>query len=239
MYNTNVEQTIGKLYVVATPIGNLEDITLRAQRILKEVGFVVAEDTRVSKNLLNHLGATPGLISFHAHSGDIALLRILKLLEEGHDIAYVTDAGTPGISDPGNELVSFLREAKPEINIIPVPGASSVITLASVAGINMQEFTFAGFAPKKKSQKYFKVLLEVGKPFIYLDTSHRVTKNLETIKVLEGGDRYCLVGREMTKLHETFYKGSVGTVLDDLLKTNMLKGELIVLVGSLNKKLPS
>lgn len=223
---------IGDLYMVSTPIGNLEDLTLRAARILKEVSCVYCEDTRVTKNLLNHLGSSAKTFSLHAHSNDDVYLRVLNILLSGEDICYLTDAGTPGISDPGNELVSFIRENAPDVKIIPLPGPSALTAIASVSGFDLRQFVFSGFAPKKKTEKYFKSLIELGMPFVFYDSPFRIIKNLDTIIKLNGGALNCVVGREVTKKFETLYFGSIDKVKSDLLSLGRIKGEIVVIVNS-------
>src|SRR3989344_5006851 len=138
---------MGTLFIVATPIGNLEDLTFRALRTLKEASFVLCEDTRVTKKLLNHYGVTTPALSYHQHSNQRTSEYVFELLSEGKDLALVTDAGTPGIADPGNELIAFLADAAPALRIIPIPGPSALSAIASIAGIPMDRFLFLGYPP--------------------------------------------------------------------------------------------
>ena len=162
----------GKLYVVATPIGNLEDISERALRVLREVDLVLAEDTRVTRKLLMHYDIKTPLDSYHQHSKDEKKLKILSLLREGRDIALVSDAGTPGVSDPGNELVGFLCSQGLDIQAVPIPGASSVAAALSVCGFDASKFYFAGFFPKRKREKWLREADSAGVTFVYFDIEH-------------------------------------------------------------------
>ena len=225
----------GILYIVATPIGNLEDITLRAIKTLKNVDIVLAEDTRVSKKLLDslysihHIPSTK-LVSYHQHSNETKKLWILNELLGGKDIALVTDAGTPGISDPGNELISYLLLHYPDLKIIPIPGPSAITTTLSVTGFDVNRFVFIGFMPKKKKNKLLTWLKEGKTTFAYYDSPHRVIKNLEEIKTLFGSDIKVFVARELTKIHETLYRGAIDEVIAKL-QNDVLKGELVVVVN--------
>lgn len=229
----------GSIYIVATPIGNLEDITLRAIKVLFEVDIILAEDTRVTSKLISFLKEKvelkkdllnkPRLISYHQHSSDLKKLEIVKYLNEGHDIALVTDAGTPGISDPGNELISFLLKNIPDLVVIPVPGASAIISALSISGFDINKFLFLGFMPKKKKNKLLSWVREGGISFAYYDSPHRVIKNLIEIEKFFGSDTEVFVARELTKMHETLYRGTISEVVL-LLEKNTVKGEIVVLV---------
>jgi len=204
----------GKLYIVATPIGNLEDITLRALRVLKEVDVILCEDTRVTKKLLDRYEIKKPLLSYHHHSKISRVEKITEHLENGKNLALVSDAGTPGVSDPGNELVALLlQDQNPEIDIIPIPGASAITVLASVAGINMSKFTFLGFPPHKKGREtFFRGVSESKHPVIYFESVHRVLKNLELLEKMKP-DAKLVIGREMTKMFEEIARGEIGEVL--------------------------
>jgi len=242
----------GKLYVVATPIGNLGDITNRALDILKNVDLILTEDTRVTKKLLSSYTISTPVLSFHAHSKPEKSASIAQKILSGQNIALVTDAGTPGISDPGNELIDYLYKHRaltysnlleglrpsPEsaINsalvkapIIPIPGASALTTALSVCGFNIREFTFIGFMPKKKRVKLVTNLVRAKRPFVYFDSPHRVIKNLELVAEL-AGDTRVFVGRELTKMHEEHYRGQAEVVLATLKKQKSIKGEVVVVV---------
>lgn len=216
----------GTLYIVATPIGNLEDITLRAIKILKEVDIVLAEDTRVTKKLLP---SSVKLISYHQHSSEAKKLRILSELIKGKNLALVTDAGTPGISDPGNELVSFLIEKGSNIKIVPIPGPSAVTAALSVCGFDVSRFTFLGFLPKKKLAKTLNLIVERRIATVFFESPKRIIKTLEKLKKYLGSDRRVFVGRELTKMHETTYRGSLSEVSEKLSNEN-IRGEIVVIV---------
>ena len=235
----------GTLYIVATPIGNLEDITLRAIRVLSEVDIILAEDTRVTRKLLSFLNTkySPSLklsrasgnmqhtelLSYHQHSKDSRKLEILRYLVEGKKVVLVTDAGTPGISDPGNELIDFLLDKEPETNIVPIPGASAIATALSVSGFNVNKFLFLGFLPKKKRKKLFEWIKEGRISFAFYESPKRILTTLAVLKEEFGGDKRIFVAREMTKLYETLYRGSVDEVIMRL-NGKAVKGEVVVVV---------
>jgi 16S rRNA (cytidine1402-2'-O)-methyltransferase len=219
----------GILYVVATPIGNLSDITLRALETLKKVDLIACEDTRVTAKLLNHYSIKKPLISYHQHSKLDKVGSIIDKLKEGNNIALVTDAGTPGISDPGNILVG--EAIKENIAIIPIPGSSALATLVSVAGIDMQRFVFLGFPPHKKGrEKYFKEIASLKYPVIYYESPYRIIKNLELLAFL-APQKNVIVGRELTKLFEEVIRGPVEFVAKSMnQKKAKIKGELVIIV---------
>lgn len=222
-----------KLYIVATPIGNLKDITLRALEILKEVDFVLAEDTRVTKKLLTHYQIDKPLISYHHHSKLSKVEYILNLLRGGKDLALVSDAGTPGISDPGNKLIAKILQSGLGVEIIPIPGASAVSTLASVAGFSMDSFKFLGFLPRKKGKnKALKQILESEQAVIFFESPHRVVKTLKKFQELIGDNHdnyHFVVGRELTKQFEAIYRGTIDEVLS-LLLNDKIKGEFTIIL---------
>jgi 16S rRNA (cytidine1402-2'-O)-methyltransferase len=225
----------GVLYIVATPIGNLEDITLRAIKVLTQADIILAEDTRVTMKLLASLSLKVGsqnirLISYHQHSPDSRKLEILNYLKEGRNIALVTDAGTPGISDPGNELIAYLYEKDPQIRFIPIPGASAIISSLSIAGFDVNRFAFIGFMPKKKKEKLLNWLKEGRVAFAYYDSPHRVIKNLFDIQKIFGNETEIFVARELTKVYETLYRGCIQVVIEELQK-GPVKGEIVVVVN--------
>ena len=201
----------GKLYIVATPIGNLEDITLRALRILKEVDLILCEDTRVTKKLLDRYEIQKPLLSYHHHSKLSRVEKIVEHLENGKNLALVSDAGTPGVSDPGNELTAELLK-QDGAEIIPIPGASAITILASVAGINMSRFTFLGFPPHKKGREtFFREVAEAKYPVVYFESPHRFLKNLELLEKMKP-DAKLIVGRELTKMFEEILRGEIGEI---------------------------
>jgi len=218
---------MAKLFVVATPIGNLKDITLRALDILKEVDFVLAEDTRVAKKLLEHFGIKKEVISYHQHSGPDKMDYILGLFREGKNLALVSDSGTPGISDPGARLVA--ESLKNDIEVIPVPGPSAVIAAASIAGFPMDKFIFMGFPPaKNKRNKFFERLKRSDYPVIIYESPHRV---LKTLQELSGVKSEIVVCREITKKFETICRGTAEDIVGKL-KEYPIKGEFVIIINN-------
>ncbi len=231
------------LYIVATPIGNLEDITLRAIRILKEVDTIVCEDTRVTKKLLEkYLDAPKRVLSFHAHSNDRKVEELIALLSEGKSVALVTDAGTPGVSDPGSRLVAAVRKSlgslaskSEEIQIVPIPGASAITAALSVAGIEASAFTFLGFLPHKKGREtLFKEIVSSERTMIFYESSHRILKTIERLAELLDEKRNVVIARELTKKFEQIISGSPAEVLEKLKSSpDHERGEFVVLVSPL------
>lgn len=219
-----------KLYIVATPIGNLKDITFRALEVLKSVDYVLCEDTRHSLKLLNHFEIKKPLISYHQHSGLAKIEKISSLLKEGNSLALISDAGTPGISDPGNllieELISIFGD---EIEIIPIPGVSALTTIASVAGIAMDRFVFLGFPPAKKGRKkYFEKISSYENPVVFYESKYKILKALEELVNLYP-ESQLIVGNELTKMFEKVYRGRPEEVLERIQKDNP-RGEYVVIV---------
>jgi hypothetical protein len=215
----------GKIYLIATPIGNLEDITYRAVKILKEVNIIAAEDTRHSLKLLNHLEISKPMISYHRHNEDTKTEVLLNLLKEGKNIGLITDAGTPGISDPGEEIV---KEAiKNNIEVIPIPGACALINALITSGLNTKEFSFYGFLPLDKKLRKEKMddIKKQNKTIIFYEAPHRLEKTLKELKEIFGNINI-VVAKELTKIHETFYRGTIEEVLE---KMGEIKGEFIVM----------
>ncbi len=226
---------LGTLYVVATPIGNLADISQRALDVLSSVDLVLTEDTRVSSKLLNHYQIKTPLQSFHQHSGEIKINNLIDFIKNGKNLALISDAGTPGISDPGGKLIAALRKnLSLEVNIIPIPGACAAISALSVSGWPTDKFIFFGFLPHKKGrQSQLKFLLDQDYPVVIYESKHRLAKLLEELIKLSADKNLSLeliIGREITKKFEKFYFGSPAELLA-LLKTdnNMAKGEFVVL----------
>ncbi len=219
------------LYIVATPIGNLEDISFRAIRILKEVDFILSEDTRVTQKLLQHYAIKKPLISFHHHSDNNKYQKILDILRGGKSVALVSDAGTPNISDPGGELVAYIRQNLPEANIEPIPGASAIVTALSVAGIPADKFTFFGFLPHKKGrQTMLKEILNHKYPVVFYESKYRVLKLLQELKDLNCSKKI-MIFRELTKMFYSFYNQD----LDELYKIfeqdkDAGKGEFTIII---------
>ncbi|MCH8244406.1 16S rRNA (cytidine(1402)-2'-O)-methyltransferase [Patescibacteria group bacterium] len=220
---------MGTLYIVATPIGNLKDITLRALETLQEVDFVLAEDTRVTKKLLSHYNIQTPLISYHQHSKESVLEKVFQLLLEQKNLALVTDAGTPGISDPGNELIAFLLKKNLKISVVPIPGPSALTALASIAGISTDKFLFLGYPPHKKGRKkFFEEVAQSKHPVLFYESPHRIMKSLKELEVLDP-NLSLIVGRELTKKFETIYRGSSKDIQKKL-EENPIKGEFVLLV---------
>jgi len=219
------------LYVVATPIGNLEDITLRAINVLSNVDVILAEDTRVTKTLLDRYNIKKSVISYHRHSGFQKIEQIIELLKEGKKLALVTDAGTPGINDPGNFLIMKALESIPDLKVIPIPGANAAISALSVSGFPSDEFVFLGFPPNKKGrQTFFRGIDNIDSTIVFYESKYRIIKSLEDLKKFSNiGLRKILVGREITKQFETIYRGSIDDVIIKLLRDNIL-GEFVVVI---------
>jgi 16S rRNA (cytidine1402-2'-O)-methyltransferase len=216
------------LYIVGTPIGNLEDITYRAVRILEEVDFVLAEDTRQSGKLLKHYGIENTLKSFHSHSSDSKTLSVIEELKNGASAALISDAGTPGISDPGFKLIQAALEAG--VELVPVPGPSAVVTALSVAGVPIDKFVFLGFLPVKKGRKtLLESLKEEKRTLVMYESVHRIVKTLENL-LQELGDRQVCVGREMTKLYEEYFRGKLSEAISHFSKEKP-KGEFTIVVA--------
>ena len=219
----------GILYVVATPIGNLEDVTRRASRILSEADAIVCEDTRVTSKLLASLAISKPLLSLHARSKDAAQEKVMDRLRSGLNIAFVSDAGTPNMNDPGGKLV---EQAMAEgITVVPIPGSSALTTAISVCGFPLETFTYIGFIPHKKGRvTLFQEIASRGTPTIFLETTHRIMKTLEQLRAHLDPRRLIFIGRELTKLHESLYRGTIEEVTAALLATSV-KGEFVVIVG--------
>ncbi len=202
---------MGTIFIVGTPIGNLGDITLRALETLKKVDCVYAEDTRVAGKLLAHYGIKKSVERYDGHSHAKSIGQIAKGMERGEQIALVTDAGTPGISDPGAHLVNSLLKELPECKIVPIPGVSAVATLLSVCGINTDQFTFLGYPPHKKGRAtFFKQCAEITvRPLVLYESPHRILKTLETLMSTFGAEHQIIVGRELTKIHEEIFRGTL------------------------------
>ncbi|MDP2656679.1 MAG: 16S rRNA (cytidine(1402)-2'-O)-methyltransferase [bacterium] len=220
------------LYVVATPIGNLEDITVRAVRILKEVDLILCEDTRHTKQLLTRYEIKTPTQSYHQHSSGGKVKTIVEMLESGKNLAMVSDAGTPGINDPGVLLVKELvTQMDGNINIVPIPGASAVITALCVSGFPSHEFSYLGFVPHKKGrQTIFQTIAQSETTTVFYESSHRIMKTLDALGSVLEPTRQLIVCRELTKLHETMYRGTCATVIESLKKTST-KGEFVIIIA--------
>lgn len=221
-----------KLYLVATPIGNLEDITLRALRILKEVDCIAAEDTRHSKKLLMHYEIQTPLTSFHSHSSDRKTTELVEKLKSGQSIALISDAGTPGISDPAWALTQAALAAG--VELVPIPGASAFLTALMGAGLPMDKFQYLGFIPAKKGrQTLFTSLKDAVHTTAMYESPHRLIKSLTQMQDILGPDRYCVIARELTKMHETLHRGTLAQHLEYFTNTKP-KGEFVILLAPAN-----
>lgn len=221
---------MAKFFVVATPIGNLKDISPRAIEVLQGVDFILCEDTRVTLKLLSHYGIQKPLISFHQHSKLSKTDYILGLLEKGKNMALVSDAGTPGISDPGNQLIEQIYEKNPSTDIIVIPGPSAVAAAASVSGFPTDKFLFLGFPPmKNKRKKFFEEAVSSKYTTIFYESPHRILKTLKELAEISP-DLKIVVCRELTKKFETIYRGNVLEILTKIPK-DQVRGEFVVVVG--------
>ena len=219
----------GKLYVVGTPIGNLEDITLRAIRILKEVDLIACEDTRRTQKLLNAYKIQTRTISYHQHNEMTRAPELIIQMEEGSSIALVTDAGMPVVSDPGFRLVHLA--VRHSIPVIPVPGASAFVAALAASGLPVDKFRFLGFLPSKKGErrKALDELKDATRTLVFYEAPHRVLEMLKDAKDILG-ERDIVIAREVTKVHEQFLRGTIGTAFE-YLKRRPAKGEITVLIG--------
>ena len=217
----------GTLYVVATPIGNLEDITLRAIRILKEADLIAAEDTRHTLKLLNHLEISKPLISYHRHNEDVKSDVLIEKLQEGKNIALVSDAGTPGICDPGEEIIKKCIEL--EIDVVPIPGACAMINSLICSGIDTKEFSFLGFLPLNKKLRKSKLeeIEKSNKTIIIYEAPHKLETTLKDLKNILKEDRKIVLAREITKIHEEFIRGNISDLLE---KGQDVKGEIVLII---------
>jgi 16S rRNA (cytidine1402-2'-O)-methyltransferase len=219
------------LYLVGTPIGNLEDITLRAVRVLKQVDVIACEDTRQTQKLLNHYGITTRTTSYHQHNEMTRSAELVKEMQEGASVALVTDAGMPGISDPGFRLVSLaIRHRVP---VVPIPGAAAFLAALVASGLPTDSFRFSGFLPAKRGER--RAALEAIKSSprtqVFYETPHRVLEALEDVVEVLGAGRHVVIAREVTKLHEEFLRGRAGEVLETLKSRDGVKGEITLLMG--------
>ena len=221
----------GKLYIVATPIGNLEDITLRAIKTLEQVDYIAAEDTRNTLKLLNHLNISKKMISYHRHNEEIKKDELIDLLNKGKNIAIVSDAGTPCISDPGEEIV---KEAiKNGIEIVPIPGACALITALITSGLDCREFCFIGFLPlhKKLRQEKLEMIKKERKTTILYEAPHKLKATLQDLELIIE-DRKIVLAKELTKIHESYIRGTAKDIIDSIKEP---KGEYVILIEG-NKK---
>jgi len=226
----------GKLYVVATPIGNLADISFRAVETLKQVDLIAAEDTRHVKLLLQHYGISNKVLSFHQHNEDREAERLLEKLRDGLSIALVSDAGTPLLSDPGMPLVRKIKAAG--LQVVPIPGACALIAALSAAGLPVTQFSFEGFLPRTSSARkaFFTEKLNTPTTWVFYESSHRILATLQDMAAVLEPSRQIVIARELTKLHETIVKASLADALKLVTQDdNMRKGEFVVIVDGATK----
>lgn len=219
------------LYLVGTPIGNLEDITLRALRVLKDVDVIACEDTRQTQKLLNHYAIQTRTTSYHEHNEMTRSAELVKEMQEGASVALVTDAGTPGISDPGYRLITLA--IRHHIPVVPVPGASAFLAGLVASGLPMDSFRFNGFLPAKRGER--RAVLESAKDSprtqVFYEAPHRIVESVLDVVEILGEDRNVAVAREVTKLHEEFLRGRAGEILKTLQSRETVKGEITLLIG--------
>ena len=224
------------LYVVATPIGNLKYITLRALDVLKSTEIIASEDTRTTRNLLNHFNiADKRLLAIEAHNEAKAAKGIINLMDDGNDICYVTEAGTPGVSDPGARLAEEVM--KNGYKVVPLPGCSASVTLISAAGNVGKSWHFEGFLPKTSGKRdtRLKELFSRDEAFIIYESHYRILKTLEALSTIDG-ERIAVIGRELTKMHEEIQKDTIGNLYEDYKNRNSIKGEFVIIVCPDDKK---
>ncbi len=219
------------LFLVATPIGNLEDITLRALRILKEVDLIACEDTRQTLKLLNHYGIQTRLVSYHEHNEMTKAAELVVDLEGGAKIALVTDAGMPGISDPGFRLIALA--IRHHVPVVPIPGASAFLAALVASGLPTDSFRFSGFLPSKSGQrrKLLESVKDSPRTQVFYEAPHRLLETLADVIEVLGSDRHVVVAREVTKLHEEFLRGRVGEILQQFKARGGVKGEITLLIA--------
>jgi 16S rRNA (cytidine1402-2'-O)-methyltransferase len=219
------------LYLVGTPIGNLEDITLRALRMLKEVDVIACEDTRQTQKLLNHYAITTRTTSYHEHNEITKSAELVKEMQEGANVALVTDAGMPGISDPGYRLISLaIRHRVP---VVPIPGASAFLAALVASGLPTDSFRFSGFLPAKRGERRaaLEAVRSSPRTQLFYEAPHRIVETLTDVVEVLGEARHVVIAREVTKLHEEFLRGRAGEVLENLKAREAVKGEITLLIG--------
>lgn len=224
----------GILYVVGTPIGNLEDMTLRALRVLNEADCILCEDTRVTKKLLSHYGIPTPTLSYHAHTTSKKSSKILDLLREGKKLALVSDAGTPAVSDPGSLLVAQIHVHAPEVTIVTVPGPSALTAALSIAGLPVSDFLFLGFLPHKKGREtLFKEIAASTRTVVFYESPHRILKTLASLQMHIPRERTVVVLRELTKMYEEVVRGEADEVALYFKKhKEKVRGEFVVMLGT-------
>ena len=238
---SNDRGTLGpgsSLYLVATPIGNLEDITLRALRVLKEVDLIACEDTRQTQKLLSHYDIRTRTVSYHEHNEMTKAAELVVDLESGAKIALVTDAGMPGISDPGFRLIALA--IRHHVPVVPIPGASAFLAALVASGLPTDSFRFSGFLPAKSGQrrKLLESVRESPRTQVFYEAPHRLLETLADVVEVLGGDRHVVVAREVTKLHEEFLRGRAKEVLEQLKSRGEVKGEITLLIAKQDSSEP-
>ena len=229
----------GTLYLVGTPIGNLEDITLRALKTLKEVDLIACEDTRQTLKLLNHYGIQKPTVSYHEHNELTRAAELVVLIESGDDIALVTDAGTPGVSDPGYRLVALA--VRHHLRVVPIPGPSAFLSALVASGLPADSFHFSGFLPPKDGARRTALETIRKSPLtqIFYEAPHRIAETLRNIVEILGPERHIVIAREVTKLHEEFLRGRADNVLEQLGQRGEIKGEITLLIGKAEEAAPA
>ena len=219
------------LYIVATPIGNLDDVSPRAISALNSSDLILAEDTRVTRVLLSRYGIDKPLISYHQHSKVQKINEVINFLKDSKTLSLVSDAGTPGINDPGNFLIQEILKELPDLKVIPIPGPNAAITALSISGFPSDKFVFLGFPPHKKGrQTFFKKIGDIEETVVFYESKHRILKALGELKEFsELGERPVVIARELTKQFETIYRGTVDEVENQINKTKVL-GEFVVVI---------
>lgn len=219
------------LYLVATPIGNLEDITLRALRVLKEVDVIACEDTRQTQKLLNHYAIATRTTSYHEHNEMTRSAELVKEMQEGASVALVTDAGMPGISDPGYRLITLA--IRHHVPVVPVPGASAFLAALVASGLPTDSFRFSGFLPAKRGERRaaLEAIKNSPRTQVFYEAPHRIVEALTDVVEVLGAGRHLVVAREVTKIHEEFLRGRAGEVLENLKGRETVKGEITLLIG--------
>ncbi len=222
---------LGKLYIVATPIGNLEDITFRAVETLKNVNLILCEDTRQTQKLCQHYQIKTPLLSYHQHSKNKKQEKIFQILKQNRDLALVSDAGTPGISDPGNKLIEFLLDKEPDFKIIPIPGPAALTAALSISGFPSDKFLFWGFLPQKKGRnKIFQEIEKNKSTSVFYESPYRIFKTLTELNNFPKlKNRRIFIGRELTKKFETIYRGKVEEIIKKI-NQKEFRGEFVVII---------
>ena len=233
-----MSNNLGKLYIVATPIGNLSDMTFRGVEMLKSVDYILCEDTRMTKKLLDHYEIKNKTISFHSHSKLARTNDIITMISEGKSLALVSDAGTPCISDPGVMLVAEIQKHfGSDVIISPIPGASALISALSASGLPAHEFSWKGFVPHKKGREtFFRDVADIETTVIFYESVHRFMKTLESLTAIIP-DREMVIAREITKMFEEFKRGTVTEIFDYYTANpDKIRGEFVIMVGPKNRR---